>query len=98
MELLAKLIHLFFGKKDTAIPNEESYESVDGELFSSPDDLDAYEEEQAIRNAKYILKDDPIYGTLTWSGQGRRPKWIDDYVNRGGSIDDLAVEQSKPFD
>ena len=73
MELLAKLIHLFFGKKDTAIPNEESYESVDGELFSSPDDLESYEEEKAILNAKYILKNDPIYGTLTWSGKGRRP-------------------------
>ncbi|OUU45967.1 MAG: hypothetical protein CBC12_12260 [Candidatus Puniceispirillum sp. TMED52] len=63
MELLAELIHLFFGKKDTAIPNERSYES-----------------------------DDPIYGTLTWSGKGRRPKWVDDYVNRGGSLDDLAVK------
>jgi len=89
VELLAKLIHLFFGKKDTAIPNEESYESVDGELFSSPDDLESYEEEKAILNAKYILKNDPVYGTLTWPGKGRRPKWIDEYLSKGGSLDDL---------
>ena len=89
MELLARLIHLFFGEKDTALPNHDSYESVDGKVFSSPDALQSHEEEQAIRSAKYILRDDPIYGTLTWSGKGRRPKWVDDYLNRGGSLGDL---------
>ncbi|WP_460532745.1 H-NS histone family protein [Chitinimonas naiadis] len=38
--------------------------------------------------AKYRSKD----GSETWSGRGRKPKWVSAYLAQGGQIDDLAVE------
>ena len=31
------------------------------------------------------------HGDLTWTGRGRQPKFIVDYINNGGSLDELAV-------
>lgn len=30
-------------------------------------------------------------GTETWSGRGRQPKWVVEFVNGGGKLEDIAV-------
>jgi DNA-binding protein H-NS len=32
-----------------------------------------------------------IYGELTWSGRGRQPKWIAEFLVKGGKIESLAI-------
>ena len=37
---------------------------------------------------KYRSKTDP---SLTWTGRGRAPKWVQEYLNGGGNLNDLQV-------
>ena len=34
---------------------------------------------------KYRLNDD------TWTGRGRKPKWLEDYLSQGGNLETLCV-------
>ncbi len=44
---------------------------------------------KAPRSApKYRDPDDP---SQTWTGRGRRPKWVEDRLARGGALEDLAI-------
>ena len=38
--------------------------------------------------AKYANPDDP---TQTWSGRGRRPRWVEAALSSGKSLDDLKI-------
>ena len=38
--------------------------------------------------AKYRHPED---GSLTWSGRGRQPKWIGEFLAKGGKIESLAI-------
>lgn len=31
-------------------------------------------------------------GGSSWSGRGRKPKWVEDHVAKGGKLDDLLVK------
>ncbi len=31
------------------------------------------------------------HGDLTWTGRGRQPKFVQDYVTSGGKLEDLCV-------
>ncbi len=33
----------------------------------------------------------PENAELTWTGRGRKPRWIEDYLANGGTIESLAV-------
>jgi DNA-binding protein H-NS len=37
----------------------------------------------------------PVDLTETWSGRGKRPKWVDAQLNSGKTLDDLAIVHSK---
>lgn len=37
---------------------------------------------------KYANPDDP---TVTWTGRGRKPRWITEYLAKGKSLEDLAI-------
>jgi DNA-binding protein H-NS len=37
---------------------------------------------------KYARPGDP---SVTWSGRGRRPRWVEDALKSGKSLDDLAI-------
>ena len=37
---------------------------------------------------KYAHPENP---DLTWTGRGRRPKWVDEHEAAGGSLEDLAI-------
>ncbi|WBU63807.1 H-NS histone family protein [Paracoccus aerodenitrificans] len=39
-------------------------------------------------SAKYANPNDP---TQTWTGRGRRPLWVQDALNNGKSLEDLAI-------
>ena len=38
--------------------------------------------------AKYANPED---NSQTWSGRGRKPRWVQDYLDGGKAIDDLAI-------
>ena len=38
--------------------------------------------------AKYADPDDP---SRTWTGRGRKPKWVQARLDQGASLDDLAI-------
>lgn len=40
-------------------------------------------------NSKYTLINHPTYGTVTWSGRGRKPKWLVEYLANGGSLEEI---------
>lgn len=44
---------------------------------------------EKVVTVKYRHPDDPL---LTWSGRGKRPQWVVEYLATGKSLDDLAAE------
>lgn len=38
--------------------------------------------------AKYANPDEP---SMTWSGRGRRPRWVSEQIDAGKSLDDLTI-------
>ncbi|UXU75774.1 MULTISPECIES: H-NS histone family protein [unclassified Paracoccus (in: a-proteobacteria)] len=38
--------------------------------------------------AKYASPDDP---DLTWTGRGRKPKWVQEWLESGKRLEDLAI-------
>ena len=53
----------------------------------------AAKQEEALKKAKYALIDHPKYGTVTWSGRGRKPKMLVQYLEEGGSLEELKIGQ-----
>ena len=33
----------------------------------------------------------PTEPMLTWTGRGKKPRWIEAYITQGGTIEDLVV-------
>lgn len=56
--------------------------------FSLKEILDAASAGKRTVPAKYANPDNP---SLTWSGRGRKPKWVQTILDQGGSLDDLAI-------
>lgn len=48
---------------------------------------------KTARNANPVAAkySNPVDPTETWSGRGRRPKWVLDHVEAGGDLGDLAI-------
>ncbi|WP_300550182.1 H-NS histone family protein [Roseovarius sp.] len=34
----------------------------------------------------------PENNTITWSGRGMKPKWVNEYIDNGGNLDDLLIK------
>ncbi len=34
----------------------------------------------------------PSNASLTWVGRGKRPRWVNEYINDGGTIDQLLIK------
>lgn len=43
---------------------------------------------RTVGEAKYANPDEP---TMTWSGRGRRPRWVSEQIEAGKSLDDLVI-------
>ena len=39
----------------------------------------------------YSSRRHPEDGALTWSGRGRQPKWVAEFLAKGGKIESLAI-------
>ena len=33
----------------------------------------------------------PEDATVTWTGRGRRPRWVEDILKKGGALEDIAI-------
>lgn len=53
----------------------------------------AAKQKEALKKAKYALIDHPKYGTIIWSGRGRKPKNLVQYLEEGGSLEDLKLSK-----
>jgi DNA-binding protein H-NS len=51
--------------------------------------------EDALSRAKYALLDHPKYGTVTWPGKGRKPKWLLEYLEEGGTLEDIKYPRNQ---
>ena len=40
--------------------------------------------------AKYANPTDPVQ---TWTGRGRKPAWVNDFLTSGKTLDDLMIKQ-----
>jgi DNA-binding protein H-NS len=49
------------------------------------------EDRRRAVTAKYRNPDNPLE---TWAGRGRKPKWIEDRLAQGASLDDLLINRS----
>ncbi len=56
----------------------------------NPSDLSEIARRRTRKPAKpkYANPEDPAQ---TWSGRGRRPRWLDDALERGKSLDEMAI-------
>jgi DNA-binding protein H-NS len=45
--------------------------------------------DEVLSKAKYALIDHPKYGTVTWAGRGRKPKWLVEYLANGGTLEEI---------
>ncbi|MCL2645008.1 MAG: H-NS histone family protein [Betaproteobacteria bacterium] len=52
---------------------------------------DPGEAPKASRPASVIKYRNPVNPSQGWTGQGRKPGWVIDYVANGGTLDKLAV-------
>lgn len=65
---------------------------VDELVDNSPFTLEEILEAKATRKPvlpKYMMTDDP---ELTWTGRGRKPRWIVAYLEGGGDLEDLLIK------
>lgn len=73
----------------------EAITKVAREAGLGPEDVAAIVERKpaASRPRRGVLAPkyrDPVSGR-TWSGKGRKPAWVHEHIERGGSLDELAV-------
>ncbi|TCO72332.1 H-NS family nucleoid-associated regulatory protein [Rhodovulum euryhalinum] len=54
--------------------------------------LDEIVGKKTRRSAKSVAKfRNPENPSDTWSGRGRRPKWLEEALNKGASLDDFLI-------
>ena len=47
-----------------------------------------------VRDLRSVVPPKYKKGKLIWTGRGRRPKWVDEYIGRGGKLEDLLIRKS----
>jgi len=55
-------------------------------------DLDFGEPNKFVPVGKSKVATKYKLGTQAWSGRGRKPKWVEDHVTKGGKLDELLVK------
>lgn len=59
--------------------------------FRLKDLVSAKKESTTTRSAVQIKYRHPADESLTWTGRGRQPIWVRDFIVSGGTLDQLAV-------
>lgn len=62
-------------------------ELIDDSPFTLQEVLDAKPMRKPVK-PKYRHPDD---ASMTWTGRGRRPRWVDECIKAGKSLDDLVI-------
>ncbi len=82
---------------DSAIENKRQTELLDvrqklDELIdASPFTLQEVMEAKAMRKPVKPKYRHPEDASMTWTGRGRRPRWVDECINAGTSLDDMTI-------
>ncbi|WP_130470909.1 H-NS family nucleoid-associated regulatory protein [Candidatus Magnetaquicoccus inordinatus] len=65
--------------------------------FTSLDEVLAVQKARRVRSDKGIKTfpryRNPADNTQTWSGRGRRPQWVVNYLSQGGDLQALVMEE-----
>lgn len=72
---------------------------VGGGAVPSPEEIETDETPsyaQRAHLAKLVKYRHPSNAELCWSGRGRQPAWVANWINDGGTLDDLAAPTPKP--
>ena len=79
-------------EKESRVRVRSELESLAARYGYSLNELLAEAEEKVSKRApvpvKYRHPEDQL---LTWTGRGRQPKWVADFLSNGGSLDKLRV-------
>lgn len=67
--------------------NNQIHALVDASPFTLEEILNARKVRKPVA-PKYQNPDD---STLTWTGRGRRPLWVEEQLNNGKTLEDLAI-------
>lgn len=60
-------------------------------IDNSPFTLDEVLEARKLRKPVAPKYRHPEDASMTWTGRGRRPRWVDDCLDSGHSMDDLVI-------
>ena len=47
-----------------------------------------------VKSSGYDKYINPNDSSQTWSGKGRKPKWVNEHLNSGGNLEDLEYQLS----
>jgi DNA-binding protein H-NS len=83
---------------DSAIENKRQTELLEvrqklEELIdSSPFTLQEVLDAKGMRKPVKPKYRNPSDASQTWTGRGRRPRWVDECINSGTSLDDMLID------
>lgn len=78
--------------EEKAMVRKEVEAMVAARGYSLDDLIDASSTRGARAGLKVAVKyRHPQQRDLTWTGRGRKPHWVEAWVNEGGSLDQLVV-------
>ncbi|MGB0847683.1 MAG: H-NS family nucleoid-associated regulatory protein [Thiolinea sp.] len=64
---------------------------VDDLIDNSPFTLEEVLEARKLRKPVAPKYRHPEDSSMTWTGRGRRPRWVDECLDNGQSLEDLAI-------
>ena len=71
----------------------EKIKSIAAEYGLSADELKTLLENKAVGRRGVVAPKyrDPKDSQNTWTGRGRRPKWVEAFLNSGGQLEQIAI-------
>lgn len=71
-----------------ALAKEKGFGSLDAVLKSTGDG-------KKVRKPAPPKYRNPNDADQTWTGRGRKPQWVQEILDRGGNLDDLAIKDAR---
>ena len=64
---------------------------LDELIDNSPFTLEEVLEAKKMRKPVAPKYRNPADASETWTGRGRRPRWVDEYLDQGGTLDQVSI-------
>ena len=64
---------------------------LDELIDNSPFTLEEVLEAEKMRKPVAPKYRNPADANETWTGRGRRPRWVDEYLDQGGTLDQVLI-------